>query len=227
MSGGLIKEKDHGPQHYRTKRLERKSSRPGLQKSKSGGFTQNDRRSPGLDPPVIRRGNGMEGREIVLEGKDHTEMLPIFRSLVIRSGAKKGDRLIWAGCSGPCYSMATFFSYGLRDLGLNLFFASDGNIDHLWRLEFRKELGMMATRRESPLKAKIIVLMSGLLQSPFEPVLTLTREGLQDDGIIIGETVVRGLFENAKWHEKIPFRFLFEFSMERPTALKLKDVPPS
>lgn len=171
---------------------------------------------------MVERGNAMEGREIVLEGKDHTEMLPIFRSLVIKSGTKEGDRLIWAGCPGPCYSMATFFSYGLRDLGLNLFFASDGNINHLWRLEFRKDLGMVATKKESPVKAKVIVLMSGLLQAPFEPVLTLAREGLEDDGIIIGETVVRGLFENAKWHEKIRFRFLFEFSMERPTALEVK-----
>jgi hypothetical protein len=38
----------------------------------------------------------------------------------------------------------------------------------------------------------------------------------------MGETVVRGLFENAKWDEQIPFRYLFEFSMERPTALEIK-----
>jgi hypothetical protein len=167
----------------------------------------------------------MAGTKLVLEGKDHTEMLPIFRSVVIKSGAKKGDRLIWAGCAGPCYSMATFFSYGLRDLGLNLFFASDGDINRLWRLVFRKELGIVATKRESPLKAKVIVLMSGLMQAPIEPVLTLAREGLEDDGIIIGETVVRGLFEKAKWQEKIRFHFLFEFTMERPTALEVTHLP--
>ena len=64
--------------------------------------------------------------------------------------------------------------------------------------------------------------MSGLLTAPFENVMKLVSEGLQDDGVIIGETVVRGLFENAKWDEQIPFRYLFEFSMERPTALEIK-----
>jgi hypothetical protein len=169
----------------------------------------------------------MEGNEIILQGKDHTEMLPIFRSLVIRSGTRRGDSLIWAGCAGPCYSMATFFSYGLRDLGLNLFFASEGDIKRLWRLEFIKELGMVATKRESHLKAKVIVLMSGLVQAPIEPVLTLVHEGLQDHGVIIGETVVAGLFEKAKWHERIRFRFLFEFSMGRPAAYEVKDLPSS
>ncbi len=169
----------------------------------------------------------MEGNEIIFQGKDHTEMLPIFRSLVIRSGTRRGDSLIWAGCAGPCYSMATFFSYGLRDLGLNMFFASDGDINRLWRLDFIKELGVVATRKESHLKAKVIVLMSGLMQAPIDPVLTLVHEGLYDDGIIIGETVVAGLFEKAKWNEKIRFRFLFEFSMERPTAYEVKHLPLS
>jgi hypothetical protein len=161
-------------------------------------------------------------RKILSEGKDHSDMLSIFRSLVVKCGPKKGDSLVWAGCPGPCYSMATFFSYGLRDLGLDLFFATDADINRLWRLELEEELGMVAARRESAPKAKILVLMSGLLTAPFENVLKLVNEGLRDDGIIIGETVVRGLFEIAKWDEQIPFRYLFEFSMERPTALEIK-----
>ena len=80
-------------------------------------------------------------RKILSEGKDHSDMLSIFRSLVVKSGAKKGDSLVWAGCPGPCYSMATFFSYGLRDLGLDLFFATDADINRLWRFELEKELG--------------------------------------------------------------------------------------
>jgi len=34
--------------------------------------------------------------------------------------------------------------------------------------------------------------------------------------------VVPGLFETLKWHEQIPFRFLFEFSMLQPTAVEMK-----
>jgi len=163
--------------------------------------------------------------EIISEGRDHTDMLPLFRSLVVKSGAKKGDALIWAGCQGPCYSMATFFSYGLRDLGLGLFFAPDADIERLWRLEFHKDLGFVAKSKESPVRAKVLVLMSGLLKAPFENVLRLTREGLQEDGVIVGETVVRGLFGQAKWHEKIPIRYVFEFSMERPIALEWRETP--
>jgi hypothetical protein len=67
--------------------------------------------------------------------------------------------------------------------------------------------------------------MSGLLKAPFDNVLRITREGLSEDGVIVGETVVRGLFEQAKWHEKIPIRYVFEFSMERPTALEWRETP--
>ena len=164
-------------------------------------------------------------RRVISAGKDHTDMFPIFRSLVLNSGAKEGDFLIWAGCPGPCYAMATFFSFSLRDLGLNLFFAVDADIDKLWRLELQKDLGFVATKKENPIKAKIIVLMSGLVTVPFEKVTRLVRENLAHDGTIIGETVIPGLFENVKWHDQIPFRFVFEFSMERPTAVEIIGMP--
>src|SRR4030042_6840759 len=120
-------------------------------------------------------------RRVLSEGKDHTDMLPIFRSLVLSSGAKKGDLLIWAGCPGPCYAMATFFSVSLRDLGLNLYFAVDADINKLWRLELQKDLGFVATKKENPITANIMVLMSGLVKVPFENVIRLVREKLVHD----------------------------------------------
>lgn len=164
-------------------------------------------------------------RRVLSEGKDHTDMLPIFRSLVLNCGAKKGDLLIWAGCPGPCYAMATFFSFSLRELGFNLYFAVDADINKLWRLELQKDLGFVATKKENPIKAKIMVLMSGLVTVPFENVMRLVRENLANHGTIIGETVIPGLFENVKWHEQIPLRFIFEFSMERPTAVEIAEIP--
>ena len=160
-------------------------------------------------------------RKVLLIGKDHTDMFPIFRSLVERTGAKKDDALIWAGCEGACYAMATFFSYYLQDLGLKQYFVTDADLDRLWRLDVVKDLGMVASEKEAPIKAKVIVLMSGLASVPFKNVLALIHNGLADGGAIIGETVVPGLFESLKWHERIPIRFIFEFSMERPTAIEL------
>ena len=87
------------------------------------------------------------------------------------------------------------------------------------------DLGMVASRKEDSVKAKVIVLMSGLVNVPFENVLTLVRDGLAEGGTIIGETVVPGLFESLKWHEQVPIRFLFEFSMERPTAIEIVEIP--
>ena len=152
-------------------------------------------------------------------GKDYTEMVPMFRDLVLKSGVKKGDSLMWAGCPGTCYAMSTFFSYGLRDLGLNLYFALDADTSKVFRLEL-KDTGIVATKKEKLIKAKVLVLMSGLVRVPFENVLRLVREGLAEGGIIIGETVVPGLFEKNKWDQKIPFRYLFEFSIERPSSFE-------
>ena len=164
-------------------------------------------------------------RRVLSVGKDHTGMFPIFRFLIEKTGAKKGDALIWAGCEGACYAMATFFSYHLLDLGLNLYFATDGDLGRLWRLERMNGLGIVATRKAAPIKAEVIVLMSGLVNVPFENVLALIHNGLADSGAIIGETVVPGLFESLKWHQQIPIRYLFEFSMERPTALEIVAKP--
>ncbi len=165
-------------------------------------------------------------KNIIMTGNDYTSMVPIFRDLVLKSGAKQGANLIWAGCPGTCYAMATFFSFGLRDLGLNLYFAVDADINNLWRLENIKKLGIIATKKEEPLKAEIIILMSGLLRVPFEKILNLTRVALADEGAIIGETVVPGLFEKEKWTERIPFRFIFEFSMVSPTSFEVTAISP-
>jgi hypothetical protein len=70
-----------------------------------------------------------------------------------------------------------------------------------------------------------MILMSGLVTVPFENVMRLASDNLAPDGIIIGETVIPGLFENVKWHDQIPFRFVFEFSMERPTAFEIIEIP--
>lgn len=160
-------------------------------------------------------------KKLITSGKDYKEMYSIFRDLVLKSGVGKGDNVIWAGCPGSCYAMATFFSYGLRDLGLNLYFAVDADIHRLWRLELMKEVGIYVSKKENPIKAKVLVLMSGLSRVPFENVLNLLGEGLSDDGTIIGETAAPGLFEQLKWDEKIPFRFIFEFSMERPSSFEV------
>ncbi|OGP65230.1 MAG: hypothetical protein A2170_03450, partial [Deltaproteobacteria bacterium RBG_13_53_10] len=135
---------------------------------------------------------------------------------------RESGNLIFAGCEGPCFSMATFFSFGIRDLKLNLYFATDADMGRLWRLEHQRELGIVARKHEAPVKASVIVLMSGLTEIPFAHVLTFVDKTLVKGGIIIGETVVAGLFEEKKWDEKITFKYLFEFSMRNPTAYELE-----
>jgi hypothetical protein len=164
-------------------------------------------------------------KKIISTGKDHTAMLPIFRELILKSGIKAQDNLIFAGCSGPCYSMATFFGFGIRDLNVSLYFAVDSDIHQLWRLDEVEDLGIVAARTEGPLKAKVIVLMSALCAMPIEPTLALIREALLSDGVIIGETVEPGLFERQGWDKRIPFNFLFEFSMVNPTSFEANYCP--
>jgi hypothetical protein len=160
-------------------------------------------------------------KKIISTGKDHTSMLPIFRELILESGIKEQDNLIFAGCSGPCYSMATFFGFGIRDLDINLYFAVDSDIHQLWRLDHVENLGIVADRVERPLKAKVIVLMSALCTIPIDPTLRLIKDALVSDGIIIGETVEPGVFEKQAWDKRIPFNFLFEFSMENPQSFEV------
>jgi hypothetical protein len=150
-------------------------------------------------------------------------MLPLFRRLVLETGIKEQENLIFAGCEGPCYSMATFFSFAIRDLNLRLYFAPDAKMDQIQRLEHVRPLGMIATTKADPIKSKVLVLMSGLVHLPFENTLKLVREASGEGGIIIGETVVAGLFEEKEWHARIPFKYLFEFSMRNPTVYKIEE----
>jgi hypothetical protein len=160
-------------------------------------------------------------KRIMSTGKEHTSMLPIFRELISESGIKERDNLIFAGCSGPCYSMATFFGFGIRDLNVNLYFAVDSDVHQLWRLDDIENLGIVAARIERPVKAKVIVLMSALCAMSIEPTLELIKETLVSDAVIIGETVEPGVFERQGWDKRIPFNFLFEFSMVNPMSIEV------
>jgi hypothetical protein len=163
-------------------------------------------------------------RKVISAGKDYTYMQPIFRELVLRSGIKEHGNLIFAGCPGGCYSSAINLGFGLGELNLNLYFAANANTDHLWRLELVENLGLVPTGKVSIVKAKVIVLMSGLCKLPFDDVLKLIGDTLDNDGIIIGQTVVPGLFEEQGWHEKIRFDFLFEYSIKDPTSFEVHAV---
>ena len=161
-------------------------------------------------------------KKIISKGTDYTYMLPIFREVLLKSGMREKDNLIFAGCQGPCYSMATFLSFGIRDLNLNLYFAVDADIQQLWKLEYIKNLGVVASRKEDPVKAKGVILMSGLMSVPFKNILKFIKESLLGGGILIGETVAPGLFEEKGWDKQIPFNYLFEFSMENPTSFEVE-----
>ena len=155
-------------------------------------------------------------------GQDFTSVLPVFRELILGTGIQPHDNLIFAGCPGPCYSMATFFGFGVRDLGLSLFFAADAAVDRLWKLGCNEELGMAAVGRSAPVKAKVIVLMSGLCSMPVEHALKLIESALTNDGMLVGEAPALGFFEDREWDREIHFDFLFEFSMVDPSSFRVR-----
>jgi len=160
-------------------------------------------------------------KAILAAGKDFTSVLPIFKELIIKAGIQEQDNLFFAGCPGPCYSMATFFGFGIRDLKISLYFAVNADINQLWKLEYNEKLGTIATKKQAPQRAKTLVLMSGLCTIPVEHSLEFIEKALVPDGIIIGEAPAFGFFEERSWDKKIPFNFLFEFSMANPTSFRI------
>ena len=44
-----------------------------------------------------------------------------------------------------------------------------------------------------------------------------------DDGVIIGQTVVPGLFEEEGWDKQIPIKFVFEHSIVEPTSFRVAE----
>lgn len=160
-------------------------------------------------------------KKVLFEGVDHTQMHSNFRRLIAHTGIQANEKLLFGGCEGPCYSMATLLSFAVRDLGLGIYFAADAKMSQLYRFDYEKPLGFVGHRERKAIRAKVIVLMSGLIHVPFENTLSLIRGALEQDGVIIGETVVPGLFEDRGWDRQIPFKYLFEFSMRNPTAYKV------
>jgi len=75
-------------------------------------------------------------KRVISVGEDYIHVQPIFRELVLKSGIKEEDNLIFAGCQGGCYSIATYLGFGLRDLNINLYFATNADARELWRLEY-------------------------------------------------------------------------------------------
>lgn len=162
----------------------------------------------------------------IATGQDFTSVLPLFRELILEAGARPQDNLIFAGCPGPCYSMATFFAFAIRDLGLNQFFAADAEIERLWTLEWDETLGMAAGGIASPVRARVIVLMSGLCTLPVSRTERLIGSALTADGVLVGEAPALGFFEEREWHRKIPLDFLFEFAMAGPTSFRVRQGGP-
>lgn len=163
-------------------------------------------------------------KTILSHGKDYTALLPIFKELIIKSRAGEKDNLVFAGCPGPCYSMATLLGFGIKDVGLNLFFAANSDISQLWRLEYKENLGTIATSQEAMRRAKVLVLMSGLCTMPIELTVAFIGKALAPDGVIIGEAPASGLFEDIGWDKRIPFDFLLEFSMDNPRSFEVKQM---
>jgi len=145
-------------------------------------------------------------------------MLPSFRSLILKLGVQADEAVIFSGCPGTCYSMATFLAFGIRDLGLRIYYAINSDLNQLWQLDYVAHLGMVGISKVEPVQAQVIILMSGLMRVPLESTLKLVREALAPGGHIIGETVVPGLYEESKWNEQIPFRGFFEFEMRNPAS---------
>lgn len=160
-------------------------------------------------------------KKVISVGQDYTDMLPVFREVIPKSVMEKQGNLVFAGCPGPCYSMATLLGFGIKDLDLNLFFAVDSDVHQLWRLEYVQDRGMIAMKKEDPIRAEVIILMSGLCALPIEKTIDFVKKVLLPEGVIIGEAPAPGLFEEREWDKKIPFNFLFEFTMKNPTSFKV------
>ena len=52
---------------------------------------------------------------------------------------------------------------------------------------------------------------------------TIERENPDVVGVELCEQRHKTLLNKEKWNETIPFRFLFEFSMESPTSFEVKE----
>jgi hypothetical protein len=163
-------------------------------------------------------------KKVVSTGKDYTDVKPIFKELVLRSGIGEGENLVFAGCAGGCYSSATNLAFGLRDLNLNLYFAADADTQNLWKLDYVENLGIVATQKAAPVKAKVIVLMSGLCKLPLDNIQKFADDVLSGDGAIIGQTGNPGMFERHGWDKKMRFNYLFESSTQNPTSYEISGV---
>jgi hypothetical protein len=160
-------------------------------------------------------------KSVLYQGKNYQDLLPGFREIILKSSITTNGRLVFGGCVGPCYAMATLLCFGIRDLGLNLFFAVNADLQQLTRLEYDRNLGIMSTNRQAPLKADAVVIMSGLCLLPIEKTRAFIKDGLIEEGIVIGEAPAHRFFEQNGWDKQIHFNFLFEFSMQNPTAFEI------
>jgi len=176
-----------------------------------------------MDTLIIYLGGAIMGKErkVILEGKDHNDTISMFRTLIEMVGMEKGESIIWAGCPGPCYAMAIFFSNSIKDKNLDIYFAANSDMNRVWQIEDLEDTGMTATKKVDHVRANLIILMSGLVYAPFENIEKLLMNGLAKGGVVIGESVVPFVFESVGWIDSIPFNYLFEFTMKEPKIIEL------
>jgi len=145
-----------------------------------------------------------------------------FQQLARDIGLKQGENIIFAGCPGGCYSWATLFGFYLKGFGANSFFAPNAERRKIRRLIPNEDLGLIAGRKASPGKARMIVLLSGLCRYPIEPALELVNDLLQKGGILIGQSNNPGIYETEGWTRKLRFDYFIEYKIKDVEVRKVK-----
>ena len=175
----------------------------------------------------------------VFNGRGYLNIGNAFRKIAKEAKLKKNQTVIFSGCPGACYSYATSYSGELRAFEPVAYFVSNSDTEQAWRLDPVENLGVSATQKEKPGKAKLIFVMCGLtcditkdgkFVHSSEEVLRNTKRMIEEhltvDGKVILEsafgTDMPNIFSKMKWKKQIDADYTLEYCVDRVKAQRNK-----
>ena len=169
----------------------------------------------------------MRARRIVKVDKGAVGMNNSLKEVFSRIDLSEGSKVVFAGTPLFCLPFAEIVVCAIRGLKLEHYFCPNAEVEKARRLVLVEGYGVQLGEPGDPRGAKVAVLLGGMAipkyAVPTEKILSFLKEVLAEDGKIVGFSMM-GIFDTAKWTEKIPFDYIVDITLDPVKVEEFKEA---
>ncbi len=168
----------------------------------------------------------MRTRRIVSVSKGAVGMNNSLKEVFAAINPREGSKVVFAGTPLFCLPFAEIVVGAIRAMKLEHYFCPNADVSKARRLIMVEGYGIQLGEEGDPRGAKVVVLLGGMAipkyAVPTEKILSFLKEVLAEDGKVVGFSMM-GIFDTAKWTEKIPFDYIVDITLDPVKVEEFKE----